>query len=294
MPDDVEVRVQQLMHKGDTAAWSMAALSLVLSGKLTEQEREAALALLAALGLNAPEDLVGLDATALAAQAAAPLMQASALVRGEAGSWAEQSDDALRMQGRASAQGVEGFKQWAMPRLSGAEALLQTPGVRMLDVGTGVAALAVAWAEAFPRLTVVGLDVLPRVLALAAETVAASAVADRVILREQDVSTLDEEAVYALAWLPAPFLSEAALKEGVVRVARSLVPGGWLMVGHGKFGGEPTDIAVTRFKTVVFGGTALDDEQVQGLLSNAELTEVFTMPTPPGVPALTYGRKALQ
>jgi trans-aconitate methyltransferase len=180
-----------------------------------------------------------------------------------------------------------------MPRLSGVEELLRTPGVRMLDVGTGVAALAVAWADAFPQLTVVGLDVLPRVLAMAAESVAASAAQDRVVLREQDVATLDEEAVYALAWLPAPFLPETALREGAVRVVRALVPGGWLMVGHGKFGGEPVDNTVSRFKTVVFGGTALDDEEAQGMLVNAGLTEVFTLPTPPGVPALTYGRKPL-
>ena len=76
-----------------------------------------------------------------------------------------------------------------------------------------------------------------------------------------------------------------------MRVARALVPGGWLIVGHGKFGGEPLDNMVSRFKTVVYGGTALDDEQAQEMLTTAGLTEVFTLPTPPGVPALTYGRK---
>jgi hypothetical protein len=249
--------------------------------------------LLAAQGLSVPDDLVGLDVNALAAQAAAPLLQATALVRGEAASWADQSDDALRAQGRASAQGAAGFKQWAMPRLQGMEAMLETDGARMLDVGTGIAALAVAWAEEFPHLTVVGLDVSSRVLAMAAETVAASAVQDRVVLREQDVASLDEEAVYALAWLPAPFLPEVAMKEGTLRVSRALVPGGWLMVGHGNFGGDPLDDAVSRFKTVVYGGTALDEKQAQELLTDAGLTEVFTLPTPPGVPALTYGRKPI-
>ena len=161
----------------------------------------------------------------------------------------------------------------------------------MLDVGTGVAALAVAYAEQFPNLTVVGLDVLPRVLALAARTVAASPVADRVELREQDVATLTEVEAYDLGWLPAPFLPEPALRAGVGRVVASLRQGGWLMVGHGKLNGEPTDAAVTRFKTVAFGGTALDDSQAHQLLREAGLEAVVTVPTPPGAPALTIGRR---
>ena len=145
--------------------------------------------------------------------------------------------------------------------------------------------------DAQDALTVVGLDVLPRVLALAAGTVAASSVAERVILREQDVSTLDEHATYALAWLPAPFLPESALRAGAPRVAGALVPGGWVMVGHGKFTNEPVEDALTRFKTIAYGGTALDDDQAQSLLRNAGLMDVATMPTPAGAPAITVGRK---
>ncbi len=76
----------------------------------------------------------------------------------------------------------------------------------MLDVGVGVAALAVAYAELFPELTFVGLDVFPRVLELAARTVGASKVSDHVVLRRHDVTSLDEKATYALVWLPVPFL----------------------------------------------------------------------------------------
>jgi hypothetical protein len=171
--------------------------------------------------------------------------------------------------------------------------MLARPGARMLDVGTGVAALAVAYAELFPTLTVVGLDVLPRVLALAADTVAASNVADRVLLREQDVAELDEADSYALGWLPAPFLPEAALRAGASRIARALLPGGWLMVGHGRFTGDASEEAVTRFKTVAYGGTALNDNQAQALISDAGLTDISTMLTPPGAPAITVGRRPL-
>jgi hypothetical protein len=149
----------------------------------------------------------------------------------------------------------------------------------------------VAYAELFPQLTVVGIDVLPRVLALAARTVAASSVGDRVILRQQDVSSLNEPQTYALAWLPAPFVPESALHAGVPRVVESLRPGGWLMLGHGKYGGSAVNDAVGRFKTIAYGGTALNDEQAQGLLRSAQLVDVRSVPTPHGAPAITVARK---
>jgi len=124
------------------------------------------------------------------------------------------------------------------------------------------------------------------------QTLAASTVGDRVTLRQQDVNTLDEPNTYAFAWMPAPFVPEQALREGVRRVVDALVPGGWLMLGHGKFRGVPVEDAVSRFKTIAYGGTALDDGQAQQFLRDAQLLEVMTVPTPPGSPAVTLGRKA--
>ena len=284
-------RVRQLVHSGDQRAWINAALALALDGGSPEAHRLAAANLLRSLAIDVDADLGDLDRGAVAAQAAAPLLQAAALVRGDGHLWEGQSDEALLSQGRASAQGAAAMVRFGLPMLAGLAEALARPGALMLDVGTGVAAMAVAYAELFPELTVVGLDVLPRVLVLGATTVAASRVADRVVLREQDVATLDEQATYALAWLPAPFLPEAALRAGIPRVTRAMAPGGWVMLGHGKFADVPVDNAITRFKTVAYGGTALDDEQAQQLLRDAGLQDVTTAPTPPGAPALTVGRK---
>lgn len=284
-------RVRELMHAGDQGAWINAALALALDGRSPDAHRLAAADLLRSLAIDVDADLGELDRGGVAAQAAAPLLQTAALVRGDGHLWEGQSDEALLSQGRASAQGAAAMVRFGLPMLAGLAEALARPGAMMLDVGTGVAAMAVVYAELFPELTVVGLDVLPRVLALGASTVAASRVTDRVVLREQDVATLDEEAIYALAWLPAPFLPEAALRAGTPRVVRAMAPGGWLMLGHGKFADAPVDNAVTRFKTVAYGGTALDDEQAQRLLRDAGLQDVTTAPTPPGAPAITVGRK---
>jgi hypothetical protein len=283
-------QLNSFLHGGEKAIWTTAAVVLAIRGAASEEEQTAARAVLTASGLDGVASLGAEDPGGVAARAAAPIHQVAALLRGEGQMWAAQSDEALLAQGRASAQGAAGFAQYVMPMLAGLQETF-ADGARMLDVGTGVAAMAVAYAELFPQLTVVGIDVMPRVLALAEQTVAASSVSDRIILRQQDVVSLDEPETYAFAWLPAPFIPESALGAGVLRIIESLLPGGWLMVGHGKYGGSAVNDAVLRFKTTVYGGTALDDGQAEEMLRSAGLVEVMTVPTPEGAPAITVGRK---
>ena len=294
MPAPTEDRLQAFLHRSDQSVWSTAALIVELEGLGSRELQRAAAEVLRLLELHSGDGPGPMDAQGMAARAAAPVHQVAALLRGDGLLWADQSDEALLAQGNASRLAGPMMAQQGLSWLSGLAEAFATPGSRMLDVGTGVAGLAVSFAEQFPALTVVGIDVLPRVLALAAHTVAASTVGDRVILRQQDVSTLQEPDTYVFAWMPAPFLPEHALRDGVLRVVDALVPGGWLMLGHGKYAGTPAEDAVLRFKTIAYGGTALDDDQAQELLRNARLGDVMTAPTPPGSPAVTLGRKASQ
>jgi hypothetical protein len=162
----------------------------------------------------------------------------------------------------------------------------------MLDVGVGVAAMAVAYCEVFPGLRVVGLDVFPRALELAERTVEQAGMNSRIELRQQDVASIEDREVFCLGWLPAPFVPRNAIDAGLPRMVRALVPGGWLMVGHGKLAGEGLSQAITRLQTVAFGGTALDDGQAQQLLRIVGLERVTTLPTPEGAPAITIGRRS--
>ncbi|HLY32900.1 MAG TPA: class I SAM-dependent methyltransferase [Jatrophihabitantaceae bacterium] len=279
-------------HEWDRHAWSLAALTLALNPiDHDEQLTRAAAGVLDALGLSdalhaAPPDARG----AFASQTSAGLLQTAAIVRGGS-TWTDQSDEALIAQGRASAQGVPMFAQFVLPALGGLAERFGAPGARMLDVGTGTAALAIAYAQAFPQLEVVGVDVWPGVLALAGASVAASDVRDRVVLRHEDVGELTETDAYDLVWLPAPFVPEPALHAAVPRLVAALRPGGWIMVGHGRFAGDAVENAVNVFKTVAFGGTPLDAAAAQQLLTTAGLVDVQGLPTPPGAPALTVGRR---
>jgi methylase of polypeptide subunit release factors len=140
-------------------------------------------------------------------------------------------------------------------------------------------------------LRVVGLDVLPSALELARPIVAEAGLADRIELRLQDVASLDDDQEYALAWLPAPFVPRPALDAGLPRIANALVPGGWLMLAHGKTQSDPLENALSRFRTTVYGGATVDDTEAQALLRGVGLEQVFSFPTPPGAPGITVGRR---
>ena len=176
----------------DQAAWSLAALARVAADDGPPDITTAAQQLLSACGIaGAPgQPVPGVDATTgqqIASLAAAPLHQAAALASGRAFSWSDQSDQALLAQGRASAYGARAFPQLVLPAMGDLGSRLDAPGARMLDIGTGVGALAVAFARVFPQLHVLGIDVLDRPLELARQNIAASDVAGRVTVRKQDV-----------------------------------------------------------------------------------------------------------
>ncbi|HEX6452039.1 MAG TPA: methyltransferase domain-containing protein [Trebonia sp.] len=119
--------------------------------------------------------------------------------------WATQSDEVLLNQGHASAATGRALATRLVPTLPGLAGRLASPGSRVLDVGTGVAALALALARELPHTHVTAIDVLDRALRLArTELAQAGPVAGRVELRRQDVADLREPERYNLIWLPAP------------------------------------------------------------------------------------------
>jgi len=280
----------------DQAAWSLAALALVAAGNGPRDITAEARQLLSVCGITAaPGQLVpGGDTTTakqIASQAAAPLHQAAALASGRVVSWTAQSDEALLAQGKASAIGARAFAERFLPAMGDLASRLAAPGARMLDAGTGVAALAIAFAQVFPQLHVLGIDVLDRPLELARQNIAASDVAARVTVRKQDVAGFADDTGFDLAYLPAPFVPRPALQAGLPRIAAALRPGGWVFVAHGKFGGTPAEDALTRLKTLVYGGTPLDEAEASGQLRGAGLTSVRPVPTPEGAPGITIGQK---
>lgn len=301
MDNAAEVRARlNTLHE---AVWELAAVALALRDPAAADPElcDAAESVLLEAGFMVGDsagvrpglglaEAAGEDATKLAAQAASGILQSAAVLSG-ANAWTAQDDGAILAQGAASAQAAQAFKAFAVPMLDGLSDLLSQRSAVMLDVGVGVAAMAIAYCEAFPGLRVVGLDVFPRALELARSAVERSGIADRIELRCQDVATLEDEKVFSLAWLPAPFVPRAAINDGLPRMVAALVSGGWLVVGHGKFAGPGLSDALTRLQTIAFGGTPLTGDDAQHLLRHVGLQQIATLPTPTGAPGITVGRK---
>ena len=64
-----------------------------------------------------------------------------------------------------------------------------------------------------------------------------------------------------------------------------------MFVAHGKFGATSAEDSLTRLKTLVYGGTPLDDAEAFNLLRGAGLTSVRLLPTPEGAPGITIGQQ---
>jgi hypothetical protein len=288
--EEVTQRLTRTVAGWENGAWCLAAVKL--SGRPEDEPLAAAArAVLAAAGLAQIVEQGPFTRPQLDGMATTPLLQAAALVDGRSQRWAEHSDDTLRAQGQASGSAAGMFANFLLPDYPDLADRLAAPGARMIDVGTGIGALATGYAVTFPHLHVTGIDVLDRALEIAEQTTRDAGVADRVRLRKQDVAELDETDAYDLAWIPAPFVPEPSFSIGVRRLASALRPGGLLMVGHGKYDGADLDNAVTRLKTVAYGGTPLDGPAAVRLLGSCGLSSVRGIPTPPGVPGVTVGTR---
>jgi SAM-dependent methyltransferase len=167
-----------------------------------------------------------------------------------------------------------------LPQLESLASRLEASDAAFLDVGTGVARLAIGMARKWPSLRVVGLDVWEPSLALARKNVVEAGLQERIELREQPAEELSNERAFDLAWIPAPFVPPHALGRLVERVHRALKPGGWLLFATTK-PGEDLRGAALRFRVALFGGQPTTQNEIERLLAEKGLTEVRTLPSPP-------------
>ncbi len=202
------------------------------------------------------------ERSVLASFARSYLRQALDLVEDPARTGAWGFDDPVLLQAQGSASAV-------VARLVG-EAGLVEPGARILDVGTGVAGLAIALCETFPETTVVGVDPWEPALALARENVAAAGLGARVELRAARIEELDDPEGFDLAWLPSFFIPEPVLDTGIERLFAVLRPGGALVVGA-PYGSDddPLAAAVDDLFTVRAGGSAVAPSDLAARLERA-------------------------
>ena len=165
-----------------------------------------------------------------------------------AGSWSYADPVLLQAQGSASA---------VVARLI-ADAGLGSADARILDVGTGVGGLAVAFATRFPESTIVGIDPWEPALALARERVAAAGLNGRVVLLNQTIQELEDPDGFDLVWLPSFFIPEPVLDTALARIHTLMRPDATLVFGtYDVTGDEPLASAVHDLFTVRAGGSVV-------------------------------------
>jgi SAM-dependent methyltransferase len=238
-------------------------------------------------------ELLAQGGRALGESIVSAMGQAVAAAKGAAGEsgW-NPDDDTLVAQGRASAAAGRLLATTVASQLVGLSERLAQPGAVMLDVGTGVAELACAVAEAFPSVQVVGIDVLDRALRLADGTIAAHALADRVQVRRQSVADIDAPETFDLVWLPLIFIRPDIVRAALPVLHSSLRPDGWLIASVGRVPGSALASAIASWQTQLTHGTTLTPEQATQLLHEYGFTDVSIADTPPGMPVLVAGRRS--
>jgi SAM-dependent methyltransferase len=230
---------------------------------------------------------VGADRDAaerLSAELRTTLLQAAELsARGrgkdfEGDGWHHEDPEILRTQGVASAAAVPVIAQRLIPSLGDLGDRLDRPGGAALDVGTGVAAVAIGLAQHFPALHVVGLEPAAAPMAEARRNVAAAGLEDRVELRAQRVEDLADEAAFDFAFLPIVFLATDTLRSGLASVLRALRPGGWVLMGSLGVPGDELGPSLARLKATLWGSEALAPEEVGRLAEEIGYDEVRFFP----------------
>jgi SAM-dependent methyltransferase len=206
--------------------------------------------------------------------------------------WSDTDPSVLQAAGDASAGFPAALERSIAPRLAGLPERLAAEGASFLDVGVGVAALAVGMVRRWPSLRVVGVDPWAPSIALARDNVRAAGLADRIELREQGAEVLPDEDRFDLAWVPGVFVPGAALPAVLARVRRALRPGGWLLLAFAGPGADPLADALARLRTALWGGALLAPAEAEGLLARSGLADVKALPGPPGsTVALAAGRR---
>lgn len=266
--EDVMTLTNRLLTNADALAAMTARLRLAeLDGEPDPAVREQLDRVADALG--ASQHLDGLDAHERAIALAFSrtfLRQALDLVEDplRAPGWTYSDPVLLQAQGSASAGVARLF----------AAAGIGGPGVRILDVGTGVAGLAIAFCTTFPDSTVVGIDPWEPALEIARRNVQEAGLEDRIALHATTIQDFADPDGFDLAWLPSFFIPEAVLEDAIVRIHGLLRPAGSLVVGVNL--GDPGSLesAVDDLRSIRSGGSAIGPAEAVGRLRGAGFADV--------------------
>ena len=236
--------------------------------------------------------------SALLGDIRAQLMQALAFLDSSKGStistgpaWHHTDAALLQAQGDASAVFAPMLKANMVASMGDLAGRLDGPDARFLDIGVGVASLAIAMCRSWPELRVVGLDTFDVPLGIARQNVARANLSHRIELRQLAVQELHDEESFDLAWLPSFFVAAPVLATAVARVRAALRPGGWMLFAIGGLAGNDRPAAVSALRSELWGGPALSTTQAESLLKGTGFSTIRALPGPPWAPPIVIAQR---
>jgi SAM-dependent methyltransferase len=242
-------------------------------------------AVLAAAGVPDPRQLPSPQRATVAAAVRSGFAQAADILNAPTRGAGWQYTDAAILEGQGRASAIVPMILSQSPDLAAVE--------EFLDVGTGIAGLAIAATQVWPNCKVVGIDVWAPSLERAAQNVAAANLGDRIEIRDQSVADLDDVDRFDLAWFPSFFFPRDLVPTAIERIATSLRPGGRIVVG--KYDSPPDSLgdATMRLKTLRDGGSFLEVDEIVDLISATGCRDAAPLPKSAPMP-LTFvvGQKA--
>ena len=206
--------------------------------------------------------------------------------------WSHGDPEILQAQGTRSKAVVEAYVSHVFPKLQGLFATLEGPCPSFLDVGSGVAEIAIEMCRRFPRLRAVGLDPLEAAQALAEDNVRRAGLEGRIKLSRGRVEELDEDGLFDLAQMPIFFLPDDVMTKGLARVRKALTPCGWVVLQIAGVPGAKLP-PVLRLMFVTYGSEVHSPERAADMLTEAGYEDVTVFPPLPGTPvSYVAGRRA--
>lgn len=204
--------------------------------------------------------------------------------------WAYDDPEILSAVGIMSASTVNHIVTVAATR-PGLAAVIGGDGT-FLDIGTGVAGIAIAAAKTWESMRVVGLEIWPPSLALARANIAASGLGDRIELRDQNVLDIDDQEAFSLIWLPTPFIPGEVVIATLPKLLHALSLGGYLVFNTGALPADPLAAALARLRIARTGGQAWITADIATRLRELGFEEVEVVP-PIGHTQFIIGRRAV-
>ena len=148
----------------------------------------------------------------------------------------------------------------------------------LLDVGTGIGLLAIAAARVRPHASIVGIDTWGPSLETAAANIRAAGLDDKITVRDQDVTALEDTDAYDCVWFPTFFVTAAVLEAAMPRLYRAVRPGGWLVLGRMAPPPDPLAQTTSALRTIRGGGAEFDAKRLATALETAGCAAVRILP----------------